>query len=62
MAKLGIAEEEADESVYWLEILLESSTFEPKLLSPLLREANEIVAMIVASIRTARQKRERKPL
>ena len=59
-AKLGIAEEEADESVYWLELLLESAAFEAKLLNPLLREANEIVAMIVASIRTARKKQEGK--
>jgi four helix bundle protein len=56
--KLGIVEEGADESIYWIELLLESSTFEPELLKPLLQEANEILAMIVASIRTARKQKE----
>jgi four helix bundle protein len=59
-AKLGIVEEEADESVYWRELLAESGIVQPKLLSNLLNEANEIVAMIVASIRTARSKNSRK--
>ena len=54
-SKLGIVEEEADESVYWLELLVESGTFEPNRLNPLLQEANEILAMVIASIRTARK-------
>lgn len=54
-AKLGIVEEEADESVYWLELLIESKLMEPNLLGDLLLEANEITAMVVASIRTSRQ-------
>ena len=55
-SKLGIAEEEADESVYWLELLVESGQVKKHLLEDLLREANEIVAMLVASIRTARNR------
>jgi four helix bundle protein len=55
-AKLGIVEEEADECVYWLELLQEIGAAPPTVLVPLLREANEIVAMTVASIRTARQR------
>lgn len=53
-AKLGIVEEEADESVYWLELLVEAGLVEEKLLVELMREANEITAMTVASIKTAK--------
>ena len=55
-AKLGIVEEEADESVYWLELLVESGQVRGDLLQNLLQEANEIVAMVVSSIRTARNR------
>ena len=48
-AKLGIVEEEADESAYWMELIIESGLLEEPLLGPLLNEANQIVAMIVAS-------------
>jgi four helix bundle protein len=54
-AKLGIVEEEADESVYWMELLMESGAVMPERLQDLHAEANEIVAMVVASIRTARK-------
>ena len=53
-AKLGIVEEEADESVYWMELLIESSIVRRELLEELLREGDEIVAMVVASIKTSR--------
>jgi four helix bundle protein len=57
-ARMGVVEEEeADESVYWLELLVESGIMSAKRLQPLTEEGNEIVSMIVASIRTARQKR-----
>ena len=58
-AKLGIVEEEADECVYWLELLAESGTVRTELLSNLMNEANEIVAMVVTSIRTARSRNSR---
>jgi four helix bundle protein len=54
-AKLGIVEEEADESVYWMELLMESGAVMLERLQDLHAEANEIVAMVVASIRTARK-------
>jgi four helix bundle protein len=54
LAKLGIVEEEADECLYWLELLVESETVPESLLAPLMTEANEIVAMVVSSIRTAK--------
>jgi four helix bundle protein len=54
VAKLGIVEEEADESAYWMELLVEGEIVKQELLSDLHAEAGEIVAMTVASIRTAR--------
>lgn len=59
IAKLGIVEEEADETVYWLELLLEAKLIEPKQTAWLIKEANEIVAMTVASIKTLRQRSRR---
>ncbi|MBM4041457.1 MAG: four helix bundle protein [Planctomycetes bacterium] len=54
VAKMGIVEEEADESLYWMEILVEAGIVRPHLLHSLMAEAGEILAMVVASIRTAR--------
>lgn len=55
--KLKIVEEEADESIYWLELFQE--VFEPsnKEIKPLIQEANELLSIVVASIRTARKNR-----
>jgi four helix bundle protein len=58
-SKLGIVEEEADESVYWMELLIESQIVRADLLQNLLKEANEILAVVVASIRTARRSKPR---
>jgi four helix bundle protein len=54
ISKLGIVEEKADESGLWLELIIESGLMEEKLVSDLLREANEITAIISASKITAR--------
>jgi four helix bundle protein len=56
-SKMGIVEEEADESAYWMELLIEGGLVRESLLKSLLQEANELVAITVASIRTARKKR-----
>ena len=53
-SKLGIVEEEADECVYWLELVMESGLMKPRLVEDLHREATEILKMVVASIKTAR--------
>jgi four helix bundle protein len=53
-AKLAIVEEEADETSYWIELLIESRILPLSKVNALLNEANEIVAMTVASIRTLR--------
>jgi four helix bundle protein len=57
VAKLGIVEEEADECGYWLELLVDSGLMTQAQLSELMQEADELVAITVASIKTARQRR-----
>ncbi len=54
ISKLGVTLEEADESVYWLEIILESKMKKPEEVQPLLNEGNEIVSILVASLNTVR--------
>lgn len=54
VAKLGIVEEEADECCHWLELIIEAELMEERKVIDLLREANEITAIMVASKRTAR--------
>ena len=54
ISKLGIVEEEADESVYWLELLADSKLVAPRRLVDLTREFNEILALTVASSKTLR--------
>ncbi len=58
IAKLKIVEEEADESCYWLSLLADANLTPRQSLEPLLDEANQLVAMIVASIKTARINRD----
>ncbi len=54
IAKLGIVLEEADESLYWLEILSETQIVQVNLLEPLMEEADELVGIFVASLKTAK--------
>ncbi len=55
IAKMGIVEEEGDECQFWLDLLRERGIAESERISSLHREAGQIVAMTVSSIRTARQ-------
>ena len=55
--KLAIVEEEADETLYWLELLVEAKIFRESKLTSLMSETNEIVAMIVASIKTLKNRK-----
>ena len=57
VAKLGVVEEEADESGYWMELLIDGGLMSPAQLGELLHEADELVAITVASIKTARQRK-----
>jgi four helix bundle protein len=52
--KMGLVEEEADESLYWMELLLEAGLVKLERLQPLMVEADELIAITVASIKTAR--------
>lgn len=54
--KLRIVEEEADESVYWLELICELELIKRERLEQLMAEFNEIVSMVVASQRTLRSR------
>jgi four helix bundle protein len=54
---LKIVEEEADETIYWLELLIDAQRMPQPKLQPLITEVNEIVAMTVASIKTIRSQR-----
>jgi len=54
IAKLGVVVEEADETVFWLELLAESGVVKANKLSELLTEANQLVLIFSASRRTAR--------
>ena len=54
ISKLGIAIEEADESPHWLEVLEDAKSMAPGRLDALMKEGNEIVAILTASAKTAR--------
>lgn len=54
ISKMGTVEEEADESLYWMELLIECGKVKPERLMDLMKEGNEILAMVCASVKTAR--------
>lgn len=54
IAKMAIVEEEADESAYWMELMIKAGVAPSDNLAPLLREAHELTAIAVASKKTAR--------
>ena len=51
---MAIVEEEADESAFWLEVIVESGLMKKELVESLLDEADQLVAIVVSSINTAR--------
>jgi len=55
VAKMGVAEEEADETLYWLELLLETHLAESGTVQRLITEATELVAILSAGRKTARR-------
>lgn len=58
VAKLGIVLEEADESLYWLEIIAESQILQADSIAPLIIEAGEVVAILASSLKTAKSVRK----
>jgi four helix bundle protein len=55
ISKMGIVEEESDESLYWMELLVEAGIEVNIKMEALMREAGELLAITVASIKTARK-------
>ena len=55
--KMGIVEEEADETAFWLELVADCRLADPERVAALGKEANQLVAITVSSIRTAREPR-----
>ena len=53
IAKIGIVEEEADESCFWLELIIDSGLLNEDRIRPLLSEAGELVAIMAASSKSA---------
>lgn len=61
VAKLGIVEEECDETGYWLELIVESGALPAHVVAPAADEAHQILAMTVASIKTLRARSIQNP-
>jgi four helix bundle protein len=58
--KLRIVEEECDESLFWMELLVECSLIKSARLNSLMQEANELLSIVVASAKTTRTSTERR--
>jgi|SRR5208283_2148524 len=54
IARMGVVMEEADESAFWLELLSETGVLKAERTGNLLKEANELVAIFGASLRTSK--------
>ena len=61
IAKLGHVEEEADETLYWMELLIERQIVAEQKLQALMSEVNEVLSMTVASIQTLRRAKIQNP-
>ena len=59
ISKLSLVEEEADESAFWLEVIIECSLIKKELVDSLLKEANELVAIMVSSKKTSRSNKSK---
>jgi len=54
IAKLGTVEEEADETLFWLEVAVEANLVSSNRAQALLKEADELTAIFVSSLKTAK--------
>ena len=59
VSKMGIVEEEADESLFWMELLGEAELMDEQRLQDLMKEADELLSITISSIRTARARRKK---
>ena len=60
ISKIGIVEEEADESTFWLDIIPDTKNSIVELVAPLLKEARELTAIFTAASKTAKQNKTAK--
>ena len=58
VSKMGTVEEEADECLFWMEIIAEKKLVSEQRIGPLYKEGEEILAIVVASIKTARKRKD----
>jgi hypothetical protein len=56
VAKLGVAQEEADEALFWLEQLVGSEEVSAEVVEPLVKEGSELTAILTSSYTTARSR------
>ena len=61
IAKIGIVEEEADESAFWMEVITEDGLLKLPLVQPLLDEANELAKIMASSRKSASESLKRSP-
>lgn len=60
VSKIGVVEEESDESLYWLELIVESGLMKREQVQDLMKEADELTAIFAASMKSARVNLSRK--
>src|SRR5437773_12381945 len=59
ISKITIAEEEADETCFWIELIIEMEIFRKKRLDALLKEASEITAILTTAGKTAKSRNKK---
>lgn len=62
ISKITIVEEECDETLFWLELIVESNLLEKERLLAMIKEADELTAIFTASDKTARQNNPKSPI
>ncbi len=54
VSKMGTVEEEADETIYWMELLIDTGIVKRNRVADLMSEADQILSIVIASIKTAK--------
>lgn len=57
ISKLEVALQEIDETMYWMELLIEAKVMQPDRIQPVLKEADEVTAVIVSSVKTIKSRK-----
>jgi four helix bundle protein len=58
ISKMGTVEEEADETIYWMELLVDTGIVNRRRVANLMNEADQILSIVIASIKTAKRHRQ----